>query len=241
MNLRINPALEIQAAPVADGHLCAVIDDFLLNPGEAVEFACSNAARFEAQERAYPGLVLPVGAEPLGEVHRFIQREMSRLFAFCRGGMEIHTQFSLTTLQPAEFTWIQRLCHSDPRLAPDRANFAALLYLFDNPDLGGTGFYRWRNPEFWQEMTAMQREDPAAGLAVLEERFRMFRDPPCYMTDSNEAAELLDQVPARFNRLVFYSGELPHSAFIRRPELLSGDPRDGRLTLNCFVSAIPKG
>lgn len=241
MYLRLNPGLEIQLVEVTGGQIAAVIDDFLLNPGDAVDFACSNSVRFEAQERAYPGLVLPIGGESLGEVYRFIQREMSRIFAFCRGGMNIHTQFSLTTLQPAEFTWIQRLCHSDPRLAPGRANYAALLYLFDNPELGGTGFYRWKNPEFWQKMTAMQREDPTAGLDILEERFRMFRDPPCYMTKTNEAAELLDRVPARFNRLVFYSGELPHSAFIRHPELLCSDPRDGRLTLNCFVSAVPKG
>ena len=68
----------------------------------------------------------------------------------------------------------------------------------------------------------------------------MFRDPPCYMTESNEAAELLDRVPAKYNRLVFYSGDLPHSAYIENPELLSSDPARGRLTLNCFVSALPK-
>lgn len=179
--------------------------------------------------------------EPLRDLYRFIQRDLSRLFGFCRGGIEFHTQFSLTTLQPADFTWIQRLCHSDPALAPGRANYAALLYLFDDPGLGGTGFYRWKDPAFWQEMTAMQCDDPDAGRDILEQRFRMFSDPPCYMTDSNEAADLPDVVPARFNRLVFYSGGLPHNAHIRRPELLSADPATGRLTLNCFVSALPKG
>ena len=191
-------------------------------------------------ERAYPGVVLPVDNELLGEMNRFIQREMSRLFPFCRSGIDFHTQFSLATLQPEEFTWIQRLCHTDPRLEPGRVNFAALLYLFDNPDMGGTGFYRFINPGFWQEMATMQREDPDAGLDVLREKFQMFRDPPCYMSESNEAAELLDRVPARFNRLVFYSGDLPHSASITQSDLLSSDPAEGRLTLNCFVSALPK-
>jgi hypothetical protein len=165
---------------------------------------------------------------------------MSRLFRFCRGGIEFYSQFSLTTLRPEQFTWIQRLCHTDPRLAPGRVNYAALLYLFENPDLGGTGFYRWKDSGFWQEMTALQRDDPSAGLDILRERFEMFREPACYMTESNEAAELLDKVPAKFNRLVFYSGELPHSAWIEHPDLLSNDPRQGRLTLNCFVSAVPK-
>ncbi|MFC1740835.1 DUF6445 family protein [Pseudomonadota bacterium] len=151
-----------------------------------------------------------------------------------------HTQFSLATLQPDEFTWIQRLCHSDPRLEPGRVNYAALLYLFEKPEMGGTAFYRWKDKEFWQDMSVRQRDDPNAGLDLLEEKFQMFRDPPCYMTESNEAAELLDMVPAKFNRLVFYSGDLPHSAYIEDPALLVADPTEGRLTLNCFVSAIPK-
>ena len=53
----------------------------------------------------------------------------------------------------------------------------------------------------------------------------------------SEVRELLDHVPARFNRFVFYSGDIPHGAFITRPELLSSDPQSGRLTLNTFVSA----
>lgn len=240
MKLQVNPATELQVVRITDKQLCVVVDDFLQNPGDAVEFACARIGEFEPQERAYPGRVLPVPNEPLAALNRFIQMEMSRLFRFCRGGIGFFSQFSLTTLQPEEFSWVQRLCHTDPRLAPDRVNFAALLYLFDNPELGGTGFYRWKDPDFWQEMTALQKDDPSAGLDILQDRFEMFRKPACYMTDSNEAAELLDQVPARFNRLVFYSGELPHSAWIKRPDLLSEDPRQGRLTLNCFVSALPK-
>lgn len=191
-------------------------------------------------ERSYPGVVLPVDNLLMEVINRFIQREMSRLFPFCRGGIEFHTQFSLATLQPAEFTWIQRLCHTDPRLQPGRVNYAALLYLFENDEMGGTGFYRWKDPEFWQEMTIAQRDDPDAGMDLLREKFQMFREPARYMTESNEAAELIDVVPAKFNRLVFYSGDLPHSAYISQPELLSENPSEGRLSLNCFVSAIPR-
>jgi len=240
MNLEINPDLEIQASRITKDHTCVVIDDFLLNPHEAIDYAISHAEEFIMLERAYPGLVLPMDNGLTSNMNRFIQREMSRMFPFCRGGIDFHTQFSLATLQPEEFTWVQRLCHSDPRLEPGRVNFAALLYLFDNPDMGGTGFYRWKDPEFWQEMTALQRQDPDAGLDVLREKFQMFRDPPCYMTESNEVADLLDMVPAKFNRFVFYSGDIPHSAYISAPGLLSNKPAEGRLTLNCFVSALPK-
>ncbi len=240
MRLEINPGLEIQLSQVTENHNCVVVDDFLLNPRDLVEYAVVHTQEFVMLERAYPGIVLPVDNHLLGPLHRFIQKEMTRLFPFCRGGIDFHTQFSLATLQPEDFTWIQRLCHSDPRLEPGRVNFAALLYLFENPEMGGTGFYRWKNPEFWQEMSTRQRDNPDAGLEILQEKFQMFRDPPCYMTESNEAAELLDVAPARFNRLVFYPGDLPHNACISKPELLSSDPALGRLTLNCFVSALPK-
>jgi hypothetical protein len=56
---------------------------------------------------------------------------------------------------------------------------------------------------------------------------------------SGEIAERLDVVSAKFNRLVFYSGDIPHSAQISSPELLTNDPSEGRLTLNCFASLRP--
>ena len=240
MLLRINPKLEIQLVRVAVGVTCAVVDNFLLNPDEAVDFAAGRSGDFETQARAYPGKVLPVDNTPLLEANRFIQRELSRLFGFCRGEIRFQAQFSLTTLQPPEFSWIQRLPHTDPRLEPGRVNYAAVLYLFDNPELGGTGFYHWKDPDYWARMTALQREDPEAGLEELRERFELFRQPARYVAGSNEAVELLDHAPARFNRLIFYSGEVPHSAHVTRPELLRDDPRQGRLTLNWFVSALPK-
>ena len=239
--LKINPRLEFQASRVTDDQTCVVIDNFLQTPQEAVDYACAHADQFAMPERAYPGLVLPVDNRLVNNLNQFIQREMTRMFPFCRGGIDFHTQYSITTLQPRDFTWIQRLCHTDPRLEAGRVNYAALLYLFDDPDMGGTGFYRWKNPEFWEEMATMQREDPDAGLDVLKEKFQTFRDPPRYMTESNEAAELLDVVPAKFNRFVFYSGEMPHNAYISDPGLLTPDPAGGRLTLNCFASALPKG
>jgi len=75
---------------------------------------------------------------------------------------------------------------------------------------------------------------------LLKHHFETFREPPRYMTESNEIAELICTVPPRFNRFVFYSGDLPHSGAITAPELLSDDPAKGRLTLNLFFSVLPK-
>ena len=86
----------------------------------------------------------------------------------------------------------------------------------------------------------LESEDPAAAESFLAERTAVFREPPAYITGSNELVELVDVVPARFNRFVFYSGEIPHSGHITSPELLSEDFRLGRLTLNCFANVFPR-
>ena len=77
------------------------------------------------------------------------------------------------------------------------------------------------------------------GEDFLKQHFATLREPPRYMTESNDVAELLYTVPARFNRFVFYSGDIPHTGAITAPELLSADPKKGRLTLNLFFSVLP--
>ena len=114
------------------------------------------------------------------------------------------------------------------------------MYLFENEGLGGTGFYRWKDFEVMQKAAAIEREDPHKALALLQENFATYREPARYMTKSNDIAELLCTIPARFNRMVFYSGDVPHSGAITSPELLSTNIRKGRLTLNVFADVLPK-
>ena len=86
----------------------------------------------------------------------------------------------------------------------------------------------------------MDKQTPGSGLAFLRERFAMFREPARYMTQSSEIADLVGTVPAKFNRLIFYTGDSPHSAYITDPTLLSEDVDRGRLTLNRFASVWPR-
>jgi hypothetical protein len=146
----------------------------------------------------------------------------------------------MVTLQPEQLSGMQRICHVDPNPDPGRAKYAALIYLFDDERLGGTSFYRWRNEALvWQGVTLL-RSDADKGGEFLRQHFSAFREPPRYMSASNDVAELLYTVAARFNRFVFYSGDVPHSGTITAPELLSDDPKKGRLTLNLFFSVLPK-
>jgi hypothetical protein len=239
LKLSLNNHLDFTVVELSEKSRYVVIDDFLDNPEQLRQYAASHHSQFQYPERAYPGGVLPLHNDILTPINRFLRGEMSKLFPFSRAGLRCQSQLSLTTLQPDNFSWIQRLCHTDPGWIPGKANYASLLYLFDDTELGGTAFYRWKEEDYLRKMTARQQTDAGAGLAELQQKFQLFRDPPCYMTESNELADLLDEVPAKFNRFVFYSGDLPHGACIRHPQRLQDDPLTGRLSLNTFVAATP--
>jgi hypothetical protein len=233
--IEVNPGADITVRHIADDDYCVVVDDFLRYPEQLVDFAA-----FEPQVIGYPGVLYDVDPAAMDDIHRFIRSRMSRQFDFFKGDVRTSTYLSMATRQPGELAPLQRLPHSDPRANLERNNYAALVYLFADPGLGGTGFYRWTNRELIERATAMEIESAGSAAAFLEEHLEMYRQPPQYMTGGNEVAELLLEIPARYNRLLFYSGDVPHSAHIPHPELLSADFAKGRLTLNCFASVRPK-
>ncbi len=238
---RINTDAEIRREAISENQDCVIVDDFLQDPHEILEFAARHVGEFSIPERsAYPGVLFGVNDGAMTDIYRFIRFKMTKQFPFLKGGMYLSTFLSMVTMRPDELSPLQRLCHSDPSPSPDRIIYGAVLYLFENEGLGGTGFYRWRERELIRKAEAIGREDSNKGLAFLQENFPTYRKPACYMTGSNEIAERLCVIPARFNRLIFYSGEMPHSGDIAAPELLSKNIREGRLTLNIFANVLPK-
>ncbi|MDH3533889.1 MAG: DUF6445 family protein [Gammaproteobacteria bacterium] len=236
---RINPNAEVRLHEIADGRNCAIVDDVLENPESLVDFAVSHANQF-AWLPVPPGPRLIVGEDALQDLQRFIRSELSRHFPIHRTGLMLKACLSNVTLAPEKLSYLQRLCHIDRRASPTRRIYAGLIYLFRNPDLGGTAFYRWKRPDVIAEAERLFQDDPAAAWTYLDEASEIFREPPQYMTGSNDIAELLTVVPARFNRLVFYDGEAPHSGHITNPDLLSDDLSKGRLTLNFFANVHPR-
>ncbi len=239
--IQINPVADVRRKAISEDQYCVIVDDFLQDPHEIVEFAAHHTSEFSIPGQGnYPGTLLRVAGDAMTDIYHFIRSKMTKHFPFLRGTMSLWTFLSIATTRADELSYLQRMCHTDPTSAPDRTCYAALIYLFENEDLGGTGFYRFRNPKLVQRAKAIERENPGTSLAFLQEHFPTYRKPACYMTESNEIAELLCTIPARFNRLVFYSGLVPHSAAITAPELLSNDTRKGRLTLNIFADVLPK-
>ena len=235
--LRVNPNLTVEIIPISEGNDCVVVDNFLTDPEEAVAYASQSASEFSSAS-AYPGMIYPPEALLMEEIYRFIRKKLNKPLSFHRGSVRFSTYFAMASLSPDELTCLQRLCHTDPKLSRGRRNIAALLYLFHNPSLGGTGFYRWKEKQAILDATAIAQETPDKVLPFLQEKFETFRAPASYITQSNEIAELLHVVPARFNRLIVYAGDIPHSAYIEEPDLLTTDVSTGRLTLNCFANVL---
>ncbi len=238
-DIEINPGARPRVHSLGSTHHCIVVDDFLVNPASVRDYAAECASEFRQPPKSYPGHVMALDPQDTTTLRRYIRSQMSRHFPFLRGGLGLTTLLSVTTFKPGELTNLQRLCHTDPRTAANRDNYAAVVYLFDDERLGGTGFYRWKNRAIVEQATALEQSDPDAATALLREHCTAFRQTPDYLTESNELAELIDVVPARFNRWIFYSGDIPHSAHITEPESLSTDFARGRLTLNCFASVRP--
>lgn len=240
LSIRVNPDAIIRREAISADHHCVIVDNFLRNPHELIEFAAHLEGEFSIANSFYPGLFTDVNDDAMTDVNRFIRLQMTKHFPFLSGNLKMSAFLAMVTFRPDELSAVQRLCHTDPAPDAGRTPYAAVLYLFENEALGGTSFFHYRKKyELLQEVEAIAAEEPDKALEFLLENFPTFRKQPSYMTESNEVADLLCTIPARFNRMIFYSGQVPHGAAITAPELLSKDIRKGRLTLNIFADALP--
>ena len=226
------PDIIPQVLPIPGGGLCLVFDDILLEPDRWRSRAAEFGEQFEPpKHNAYPGreLRLPdtVTAALLGRVSPWLRHHfgIARIVdGYCR--------LSMVTLAPEQLTPAQSLCHRDRLQAkPGMLPLASVLYLFDDPSLGGTHFFR----PLVDDATLM-RLLVDSNRVEAEPFFRHYGLARGYMTDSNAYFEKVLTVPARRNRMIVYPGMQFHSGDIARPEAMSADPLLGRLTFNGFFT-----
>jgi uncharacterized protein DUF6445 len=226
-----NPDPQLSVSQIDRDQVCIVVDDALSHPEDLINWAAAQA--FEAPgDYPYPGLVLeaPAAVTQLVGDH-FAEYARSKLRA--RRTLGVTVRLSLVTVPPDQLDPIQWQCHRD-RLAvePDRVIFGAMvLYLFRNPALGGTSFYRPLQGA--EQVDRMNADSQALSAAEFGARYGLRAG---YMNGSNPYFERIAQVPAAWNRLIYYDGGLFHSGDIGEPSQLSPDPRVGRLTLNGFFT-----
>ena len=227
-----NPDPVIETISIGGRPLCHVVDNALLEPERWVEFAAASRQAFrESSHNAFPGPELTLPDEALVPLDAFFSRHLRQRFA-ARRTLSRTARLSLALRQPADLHPQQWMCHVD-RLDIERGQLAlaSVLYLFHDESLGGTGFYRPLRP--LEEVMRMKQDANALPAAEFSARHGL---QPGYMTASNQWFEKIASVPARWNRLIFYSGMVFHSGDIAAPERLCDDPRTGRLTLNGFFT-----
>jgi len=207
------------------------LDNFLVEPGHAISQATlQNFAKITPQ---YPGVraaLDPVVCEawltqlaPL--LDQWFGRGRSRRW-------EMQAWFSLVTSPPHMLAPIQRLPHVD---GTDPDQIAMMLYLHRTGH-GGTAFFRHRSTG----LSSLGAQDfPRYAAAVNAEHGRTGLPPAAYPTDGAPHFERVHVAEGRFNRAVFYRGNILHSGVIDNAAPLAADPRVGRLTINAFFGPAP--
>lgn len=225
----LNPQPRVSAVPIFDDHLCVVIDDFMLEPEELVNYAANNHMNFrDLTGNYYPGPELPIGGTFAARVQdSFLQHARTPLGA--RRILDMKSRLSLVTRRPQDLLPGQRLPHRDFSGLPAGVGVGAMvLYLFRDERFGGTSFFKPKVPE--HEITALEhdlRRREQAGVAMPDV-------PPTFAIASSRWFEKVLTVEPRYNRAIFYNGGLFHSGHIHMPELMVNDARTGRLTANAF-------
>lgn len=229
---RFHPNPVIDEVRLADGASVWVIDDALLEPEAWRDSALSRwpEAR-ETAGNAYPGPELALGpaADEALDLH-FLSHLRGRLGV--RRTLSVHCRLAMVTWPPARLQPRQWICHRDRFNVPDgQRAVASVLYLFDDPALGGTVFFRPRRPGFPTDLMVHE-----SGTLAPAEFTAKYGIDAGYMTASNAWFERTGAIAPRFNRMIVYDGSLFHCSEIVDPARLDADPRRGRLTMNGFLT-----
>lgn len=228
-----NPRPRIERLQFDGQASCLVVDDALTDPESLRQFAVAHRAEFvHAPFNAYPGIQFPMAKAFSARLQEFFDRHVRNALGG-RRTVKMHSRLAMVTTQPADLEPRQRICHRDSVwVDPAQAIAASVLYLFDDPSLGGTSFYR---PRLAEAIIARVVHDSS----VMDGATFDARHPSVahdYIGESNDYFERIGQVPARWNRMIFYDGRLFHSGDVGGAHALNGDPMTGRLTLNGFFT-----
>jgi hypothetical protein len=227
---------QIQRLPIDEHQACWLVDDALRDPQAWVRVAMQQRPQFrDNPHNAFPGLELELPEGITARMDDFFTLHFrQRLNA--RRVERSHSRLSLVTQSPAQLQPPQWICHRD-RLDsnPQQLIAASVLYLFEDPRLGGTSFYSARRPS--AEIAQLVHDSGQMAPHRFTEIYGVQRG---YMTDSNHWFERVLTVEPRFNRMIVYDGGIFHGADLCQPERLAADPQRGRLTWNGFFTCTRK-
>lgn len=219
----------VEAISSTDQHLVS-LDNFLGNPEHAISQA--SLQKFAKITPQYPGVRAALEPAVCGAWLAQLGPLLDRWFGGSGRPWAMQAWYSLVTTPPAALAPVQRLPHVD---GTDPQQIAMMLYLHRTGH-GGTAFFRHRSTGL-SSLTA--EVFPRYAAAVNADYRRTGLPPAAYPTDGAPHFERIHVAEGRFNRAVFYRGNLLHSGVIDNDAPLSAAPREGRLTINAFFRPAP--
>jgi len=234
-SIQINPKASLTVRHVGEEETpVVVIDDFALDTGAMIEYACRSVDYGPDSTSAYPGVRGTLPRSYVRQVLNNIYRLLFQVYAVpdSLGLKTVNTVYSLISTPVDELSLAQCVPHFDSN---DPYYLAVLHYL--NPgDFCDTGLFR-HNPTGFEKITQPR-------LAGFIQSSRTFiethgRPPQKYINTSSDHFELYDRIEYRPNRLVAYPGCLLHSGLVDPGRDINPDPGTGRLTANIFVDFRP--
>jgi len=207
-----------------------VLDQVLANPENLLAYAASGEAFSTTPNDYYPGVRKEIPKQYSNLLCQLVLDSFPEVFAVLsdtQANVNL-CALSLATTPAEKLRPIQSLPHFD---TSHNSQLAVVHYLCSEAH-GGTSFFRHKQTGF-ETITEdrIQRYAPALKAEVIAARFLGQQ----YVSGDNEWFERTGGVPAKFNRAIFYRGNILHSGDIQPEMGLSSEPVAGRLTANTFI------
>jgi hypothetical protein len=208
-----------------------VIDDFAVETGKVIDYACRALDYGPDGSSAYPGVRANLPREYVIPVLNSIYKLLFKVYQVPEslGLKPVNTVYSLISTPEKELSLAQRVPHFDS----NEPWYLAVLHYLNPGNFCDTGLFRHRPTGF--ERISEQRLD--GFLEASKAYMRAHGEPPKeYIFASSGQYELYHRIEYRPNRLVVYPGNLLHSGLVDPEVDINPDPRYGRLTTNIFIN-----
>ena len=201
-----------------------IIDDFYVNPHDIRDFLFTLPFSKKQYTNNAPGYRCKIDFN----VNMMFSQIIGRLF----NDKSVNLTQTFFSLIGGDMKLDATQCR--PHVDTSGNKYAAVVYLnTDDECNGGTSFYK-HIPTGKEVVTSREElrmiNDPK-NFDATEEQMNYFRNLKDFVTDSNEEWELIDLIPMKFNRAIFYPGNIFHSGYIKRDWFLD----NYRITQNIFA------
>ena len=234
-SIQINPKASLEVRNVGEEQTpLIIIDDFALDTGDIIDYACRSVEYGPDGTSAYPGVRGTLPRSYVRMVLNTIYRLLFQVYSVPHNlGMKaVNTVYSLISTPVDELSLAQCVPHFD---GSDPFYLAVLHYL--NPgDFCDTGLFRHKPTGFERITEPRYTEFIQSSRAFIETNGN---PPQKYIYTSTDHYELYYRIKYKPNRLVVYPGCLLHSGLVDPSRDINPDPGTGRLTANIFVDFKP--